>query len=517
MKATKYLALLSLFIGIANASQNEVLTEQGQIEGFRKDGMVQFLGIPYAKAPVDSLRWMPPVKPPKHKGVFKATKFGSQCIQEQYLGDFAKAGGSEDCLLLNVYVKEKDDSKKKPVFVWIHGGATQVGAGSDYDPSLLVKDGNTIVVTFNYWLGAFGFVSIDGIDKEKDNNINYGFMDQSLLLSWVQENIEAFGGDKNNVTIAGESSGAHGVYSHIVSPVSKGKFQYAIAMSGANVINKYPNVAGAITKEATRQKGNAFAKALGCDTNDTVCLRSKSSDELLKAQAPYMVNTPIIDENFIPMSYAEAFKTGKINKVTLINGNNLDEGDFFSGTIETMTGKIIKDQDYENIIKDLYGDKAKAVLKEYDLDKYVNAAEAYGAAFTDSVFACPAMRINEVLLSKIPVYSYEFADRTAPSYLGELSLVTRAAHTYEIPYIFKGFNGSTNRDTTLNKLQKPLSKFMISVWSDVKHINTKHKDWKQFDKEKRNTLSIALPNPRMTYKRFNIAHKCEFWNSLGIY
>lgn len=342
-------------------------------------------------------------------------------------------------------------------------------------------------------------------------------MDQSLLLSWVQENIEAFGGDKNNVTIAGESSGAHGVYSHIVSPVSKGKFQYAIAMSGANVINKYPNVAGAITKEATRQKGNAFAKALGCDTNDTVCLRSKSSDELLKAQAPYMVNTPIIDENFIPMSYAEAFKTGKINKVTLINGNNLDEGDFFSGTIETMTGKIIKDQDYENIIKDLYGDKAKAVLKEYDLDKYVNAAEAYGAAFTDSVFACPAMKINKVLSSKIPVYSYEFADRTAPSYLGELSLVTRAAHTYEIPYIFKGFNGSTNRDTTLNKLQKPLSKFMISVWSDVKHINTKHKDWKQFDKEKRNTLSIALPNPRMTYKRFNIAHKCEFWNSLGIY
>ena len=154
-------------------------TENGQVRGFMANGISYYRGIPYAKPPVGELRWRPPVKADNWQGVLDATQYKSEAAQTDYLGVFATAGGSEDCLYLNVAVpnKKPGDPEKLPVFVWIHGGALVVGAGSDYDPTLLAKEGRAVVVTINYRLGVFGYFAHPAIDAEDHAKINYGVMD----------------------------------------------------------------------------------------------------------------------------------------------------------------------------------------------------------------------------------------------------------------------------------------------------------------------------------------------------
>lgn len=181
---------------VQTASQSILAnTENGQVRGFAKGGVRYWRGIPYAKPPVGELRWRPPVKADNWQGVLDATEYKSEAAQTGYLGVFATAGGSEDCLYLNVAVPEKrpGDAEKFPVFVWIHGGALVVGAGSDYDPSLLAREGRAVVVTINYRLGAFGYFAHPAIDAEGHASVNYGVMDQIAALEWVQKNIGNFG------------------------------------------------------------------------------------------------------------------------------------------------------------------------------------------------------------------------------------------------------------------------------------------------------------------------------------
>lgn len=516
-KMTALLMALGLVANVNAAQPNQVETLNGTLQGVSQNGITSFLGVPYAKPPVGELRWKAPVPADKWQGVKVADKFAAQCPQNDDLGVFASKGGAEDCLYLNVYVNEKAraSGEKLPVLVWIYGGALVVGASNDYDPVELVKQGKGIVVTLNYRLGALGFLATPSLNEGQARHTNYGFMDQALALDWVKNNIAQFGGDVENITIAGESSGAHSVLAQVVSPYSAGKFQHAIAMSGGNMMNKYPNIAAPLPLEVALQKGAEFEKAVNCDNAD--CLRQLPVETILKAQTPFMPRTAIIDGDFLPMPFADAFKQGKFNKVTLVNGNTLNEGNFFTGTIEQMSGKMISDEAYPQMIKELYGNLADDVLKQYAPEKYLNAGEAFAAAFTDSVFACPAAKMDEVLSSQIPVYAYEFADETAPSYLSTASVATKAAHTYEIPYLFKGFNGSSGKDTSLNAFQKPLSSQMIGIWTNVKNLNQIEPEWKSYNAQQQNLLSFRLPTSEIEQGKFAERHQCGFWEKAGLY
>lgn len=305
--------------------------DSGPIRG-RVDGKLHaFLGIPYAAPPVGELRWMPPTPPMSWQVERLATTYGHSCPQNADLGVFGKPGGAEDCLSLNVFVSPDAlaEKGKLPVLVWIHGGSLWVGSGQDYDPQKLVVEGKAVLVTLNYRLGLLGYFASPALKAEGHAVGNFGLMDQQFAFDWVQRNIAAFGGDPENVTIAGESSGGNSVMALVLSPQSAGKFRQAISMSGASLILRHPTFGAPRPLAAAEQVGQDFAKAVGCEATDMHCLRNLPLATVLAQQSPYLINQVIIDGETIPMHPADAFTTGKFNRVPVINGVTRDEGDFF--------------------------------------------------------------------------------------------------------------------------------------------------------------------------------------------
>ena len=189
-----------------SASATPVVTiVGGAVRGKAVGSVDEFLGIPYAAAPVGRLRWRPPQPAARWSGTRDATKFAPHCAQPAT--PFGMASSSEDCLYLNVFAPagRKHSGKSHPVMVWIHGGGLSIGESDDFDPAKLAADG-TVVVTINYRLGALGFLAHPSLaDRPGGSSGAYGLMDQQAALRWVQRNIREFGGDRRKVTIAGES------------------------------------------------------------------------------------------------------------------------------------------------------------------------------------------------------------------------------------------------------------------------------------------------------------------------
>ena len=238
----------------ATPSSPNAKTETGVVRGAAVTGGYQFLGIPYAAAPTGNLRWRPPQPAPSWKGVRDASQFGPSCPQPET--PFAPPGvQSEDCLRLNVYTPALSSgrAKARPVLVWIHGGGFVQDGARNYDPKNLAAEG-TVVVTVNYRLGALGFLAHPALASSPGGpSGNYGLMDQQAALRWVQHNIRTFGGDPNNVTIAGESAGGLSVLMHMVSEGSRGLFQKAIVQSGSFAMTQLPHSDGGGLRSVRRR------------------------------------------------------------------------------------------------------------------------------------------------------------------------------------------------------------------------------------------------------------------------
>jgi len=222
-----------------NNSGPVVSTAEGQVRGFVKNGVNIFLGIRYAAPPVGNLRWRPPAPVDKWQGTLDATAYANTCPQVTELGAFAgPSSTTEDCLYLNVFTTGNTE-KRKPVIVWIHGGGNVDGESNDYDGSKLATGGplgeDTVIVTMNYRMGVFGFVSHPALNAEGHLWGNYGVLDQLAVLRWVQRNIAAFGGDPSNVTLGGQSAGASDTTSALLSPLATGLFHRAILQSSPRV------------------------------------------------------------------------------------------------------------------------------------------------------------------------------------------------------------------------------------------------------------------------------------------
>ena len=240
MKAFAVGAILCLGAALALGSDDlTVTTQSGQVKGAtRPSGGAEFLGIPYAQPPVGELRWREPQSAKGWSGIRDATKFGAPCAQRD-LGGWNRRdaeSGKEDCLFLNVMTPKWLAKEKLPVMVWLHGGANEGGSASSdlYKDGTLVQHG-IILVTVNYRLGIFGFMSQRGLEQESPHHVsgNYGLLDQILALHWVQDNIAKFGGDPGNVTLFGQSAGAHDSSLLMASPLAKGLFQRVIQESGS--------------------------------------------------------------------------------------------------------------------------------------------------------------------------------------------------------------------------------------------------------------------------------------------
>ena len=312
--------------GTPSVGALRVITTAGQSEGARAGEVTVFRGLPYAAPPVGDLRWHAPESALPWVGVRKADAFGKACPQDRGASiDQAGDPGptSEDCLFLNVWTPRADAGAKLPVMVWIHGGAFVIGAGSQslYDGTALAARG-AVVVTLNYRLGTLGFFSHPALDQaDPGGPVNFGLLDQIAALRWVRENIAAFGGDAQNVTIFGESAGAQSVLALFSSPLARDLFHKGIAQS--------PYGFPSHSRAKALTTGIAVASAVGADgaSASLAQLRAVSAERFigLKGAEVSLHSAAIVGDAALPEPVLATFQRGREAALPLVIGSNSDE------------------------------------------------------------------------------------------------------------------------------------------------------------------------------------------------
>ena len=342
----------------------QVKTENGIIEGNydTKTGIQKYFGIPYAKPPVGDLRWKAPQPLDSWSGVKMTKKFGPRAVQAPVFGDmkFRSDGVSEDCLYLNVWTPADRNTKDLPVLVYFYGGGFVAGDGSEprYDGESMAKKG-MVTVTVNYRLNVFGFLAHPELSAEAPYKAsgNYGLLDQHAALKWVKNNIAAFGGDPEKVTIAGESAGSISVSIQMASPLSRDLITGAIGESGASI---HPTLAPVPLKEA-EDIGLEFAKKGGYPTLTE--LRKLSTREVYEIynESRRFGFPPVIDGYLLPKTLPEIFSTGEQAQVPLLLGWNSAE---IPG-MAFMQGKPYTKEAFIEKVKETYPNDHMEVLKLY--------------------------------------------------------------------------------------------------------------------------------------------------------
>jgi para-nitrobenzyl esterase len=497
--------------GSASGTPHEVRTDAGALRGYANNGVSTFRGIPYAAPPVGDLRWKPPAAVQPWSSTRDAAAFGNSCVQTVTYNDFAEKSSSEDCLYLNVFAPAETGGAPKPVMVWIHGGSLINGRGDDYDGRALARDGNVVVVTLNYRLNVFGFLAHPQLDTEGHPSANYGLMDQQFALAWVKRNIAAFGGDPANVTLFGESAGGLAVLFNMISPPAAGLFHKVILQSA---VSASPQVA----PEAAQKIGTDFANAVGCGDQTAACLRSQSAETITtKAAAFTRSATRSYDGTIMRQPLQQALADGNFHKVPVIIGNNHDEYTWFVGLTELASGNPLSAEEYPRVLERTYGaERGAKILAEYPLDRFSSPSEALAAAQTSWGFVCPSQRAMRSLARHVPVYAYEFMDRTAPHYFKSVSFPYHAAHTLDIQYLFSRYHGASGKVQLLSADQQRLSADMVSYWTTFAAKgdpnSSKTPAWPTFVPGE--TLQrLDLPRPS-TVTSTGIDRKCEFWDRL---
>ncbi|MCW3094127.1 MAG: carboxylesterase family protein [Ferruginibacter sp.] len=411
-------AILICQAGFSQTNYNlpiQARIENGTIEGNydTKTGLQQFFGIPFAKPPVGALRWKAPQPLEKWNGVLPTKKFGPRPVQAIVFGDMNSRsdGLSEDCLYLNVWSPAKRNTKGLPVLVYFYGGGFVAGDASEprYDGASMAKKG-MVAVTVNYRLNILGFFAHPELSAETNykGSGNYGLLDQVAALKWVRENIAAFGGDADKVTIAGESAGSISVSAQMASPLAKGLFAGAIGESGA-AIN--PTLSPVPLAEAEKT-GLDFANKAGATT--LAKLRSMSTleiFELYKESGRFGFPT-VIDGYFYPKPLPTIFKTGEQSMVPLLLGWNSAEipGAAF------MQGQPYTEENYVKKVKETYPKDFEEVLKLYPHGSVKEIESSATALAADRFIAYSTWKWFDLQRknSNQPVYRYLYSKLRPP-------------------------------------------------------------------------------------------------------
>ena len=510
----KYLQKTLIFIGVfcillscSYGQDSSIITiQQGKLKGLdHDDGTIKYFGIPYAKAPVGNLRWKEPLPHNGWKETFLADSHGKACMQPLELltpdGKLTGNNGfydliieksgldissdesqnnagfnrftyddmSEDCLFLNIVVP-KGGSANKPVMFWIHGGASRWGSGheSNYTSQYIPTEGDVIVVSINYRLGVFAWLAHPELSRESEKNVsgNYGTLDQIAALKWVKDNIANFGGDPNNITIFGESAGGQAVTSLMISPLSKGLFNKAIAQSGTGL----PNVLTDIREDkgllvSAESKGIKLAKYfLGENANindlrELPALEIVSIDDFQLDQDLIMMTNQIVDGYVFPESIKDAFINQNVHDLPFMVGFNGDEGtSLFPLIIDPKTfslfGEFWPESLWAFVNPDPSSFQGPKGMRDFALsldDNYYDAAtDFWGFLF----FGAPSYFVaKQHSLSGNPTYLYQFDKKpNIPNdYLG-------ATHALELGFLFNkgglfGIEGSFD-DSDIELAQK---------------------------------------------------------------
>ena len=392
-----------------------VATSSGAVQGVDNGSSCAFLGIPFAVPPLANLRWKPPQPATPWAGTLSATVAPGPCANVNPPGSKTTAG-SENCLKLNIWTPNPAPASPVPVIVWIPTGAFQSASASipDSNGRNFAERTGAIVVAANYRLGPFGFLGHSALTAEDPaypSSGNYGFLDQRAALAWVRDNIAAFGGDPNNVTIDGQSAGGHSVSLHVVSPGSAGYFGRAIIQSGY-ASTRWRTLADA---EAL---GTTFAATMGCTDPSTVlsCMRGKTTAQVLLAfangqqefaQTARVQLGPVVDGLDIPDQPRTLYENGAFNHVPTIIGATRDEGWIYAD--RSFPAGLTTEQ-YETAVEAEFGAAdAAAILAKYPATEFATPKLALSRLIGDVEAVCEARRVARLIeRTKTPVYLYSF-------------------------------------------------------------------------------------------------------------
>jgi para-nitrobenzyl esterase len=406
---------------------------QGKLQGSTRDGVLKFNGIPYAKPPVGALRWRMPEPAEGWAGVRDATKFGNIAPQVASASGAVLGGTpgtrSEDCLYLNVQTPACDGAKR-PVMVWIYGGAFNTGAGSvgTYNGKYLVPRGDIVLVTINYRLGALGFLNLrDATGGKLPGTGAEGLADQVMALRWVKENIGAFGGDPGNVTIFGESAGGMSVGALLASPGAKGLFHKAIPQSGACDIGTARETSARIAQMVLDRLGAGDPTAL---TWEAILEVQKALLEAPREVGVGMPFAPTVDGTVLPKRAIECVVEGSAAGVPILTGTTRDEWKLFTVGSENL--KSLDAAGLRKLTARLVGDEhVDGVVAAYTEG---TPFDRWNAVMTDHSFFVPATRLLDAQAAHASTYAYRF-DWPSPFLNGALG----SCHALELGFTFGTF------------------------------------------------------------------------------
>ena len=512
-----------------------VQTSIGPVCGIVVNGVNEWLGIPYAAPPVGDLRWAPPQPAESWAATLNATAFGAVCTQPQ-MGKSGPNQGSEDCLFINVWAPP--DAQGLPVMAHIHGGGFFLGSGGG-DYTLLVNTGNVVVVGMNYRLNIFGFLANRTFGP---NSGDYGLQDQQAALRWVQENVSAFGGDPNNVTIFGESAGGSSVCHQIASPTAAGLFHKGISTSGEyNTLFGVPEAerpggsedlevqdckSQLPTLQEAEQIGDDFADAVGCGNTPDVaaCLRAVPAQAVSDAAeipgsgyqyGAHGTIAPTLNGTTLPRTLRQALQTGRVNRVPVIAGVDRDEN---------LIGFPVTAEDYTALVQAQYGRFAHEVLRRYPVTRFNSPFVAWRTVAADSSTVCSALRTAEELSRWMPVFAYEidYGDPWPQRFTGESMGASHVAAWSLTPVT------TTTLDVNQQVLQNQELAFVTSLARTGDPTTTGTPVWPQFrvdgeghheDDDGRGlglvmSLNAGADSQATLRDQIRFAHKCAFWDSV---
>ena len=484
-----------------------VVTESGPIVGkeVQYDGQTvsQYLGIPFAEPPIEELRFRKPVMIQPWNSTYQALRFQASCIQNLYTNDkwlIPTLDTSEDCLHLNVFVPNVTIvNAKKAVMVWIHGGGFTNGQSSMYDGSYLALKGGIIVVTINYRLGLLGFLSTG----DKSARGNYGLWDQSLAIKWVHDNIENFGGDKDRVTIFGESAGGYSASLQTLLPVNKGHFSRAISESGTACS---PSAVSIDVLEVAK----SAAEKLGCpvlnDTSEIVeCLRSMPAEKILDIQdsafnsfdgpsdfhsrngavvdGELLTDTPI---NLLNDKDSDAYQFFKSLDI-LAGSNNAEALMYWSMAAyqnkynyslnDGIPNEVLCNEVVQKVSRTFYNSNTEvedAICKEYSRPgaSLAESGQSILDVYSDMQFMIPAVRLldyhaeNQTTYMNGNTFQYVFTHQPAYSWIQDRpAWLIGANHCDEEAFVF-GLDAMYPEDHVQPDEEKVLSDQIMTYWTN---------------------------------------------------
>jgi para-nitrobenzyl esterase len=508
---------------VASDAATVAETSAGKIRGFRRNGVYIFKGVPYGASTAGGRRFMPPVKPEPWTGIRNALQYGRTCPSQDsahfntdgrnlatsdedafvlHRGAFAAAPG-EDCLRANLWTPEINSSRKRPVMVYMHGGAFSGGSGHDllaYDGECLARNHDVVVVTHNHRLNVYGYLNLGHLaGEEYASSANVGMLDIVAVLEWVRDNIENFGGDSGNVTIFGQSGGGGKVIALMAMPAARGLFHRAIVQSGPFLRSLSPDYSGRLAELVIAELGLPKSQ-VGELQRIPVDRLSGAAAEAMKKMPAYKSSIrqvygeqdwgPTVDGRILPRHPFDPDAPEISADVPLLTGSNLHE---FVNGLDRPDANATGVEELNRLVREAFGERSKMIIDAYRRDYPQATPFGLYATIAAACVRRPAFEqaIRKTALRAAPAYSYVYSWRTPvlDDRLGSFH-ACEIAFTFDNAEICDHYSGGTPDAFVL-------SKQISTAWVSFARTGNPNHDglpqWPKYTAEQRATMYFDTP------------------------